>query len=304
MKRRDFIQKTAASSVVLGLSNIGISTIISPETKKITILHTNDVHSHIDPFPADHPRNANMGGAARRAALIESIRKEEENVLLLDAGDIFQGTPYFNYYGGELEFKLMSMMQYDLATMGNHDFDNGIDGFYAQLPHAKFEFVSANYDFKNTVLNDIVKPYKIFNKDGIKIGIFGLGVELDGLVDKKLYKETVYNNPIEVAQDMTRILKEEQKCDLVICLSHLGFSYKNEPYKVSDLELAKKTKNIDLIIGGHTHTFLDKPVVEKNSEGKDVLINQVGCYGINLGKIDFYFSNDKAVKNSGKNIMV
>ena len=304
MKRRDFIQKTAASSVVLGLSNIGINTIISPETKKITILHTNDVHSHIDPFPADHPRNANMGGAARRAALIESIRKEEENVLLLDAGDIFQGTPYFNYYGGELEFKLMSMMQYDLATMGNHDFDNGIDGFYAQLPHAKFEFVSANYDFKNTVLNEIVKPYKIFNKDGIKIGIFGLGVELDGLVDKKLYKETVYNNPIEVAQDMTKILKEEQKCDLVICLSHLGYSYKNEPYKVSDLELAKKTKNIDLIIGGHTHTFLEKPVVEKNSEGKDVLINQVGCYGINLGKIDFYFSKDKAVKNSGKNIIV
>ena len=304
MKRRDFIQKTAASSVVLGLSNIGINTIISPETKKITILHTNDVHSHIDPFPADHPRNANMGGAARRAALIESIRKEEENVLLLDAGDIFQGTPYFNYYGGELEFKLMSMMQYDLATMGNHDFDNGIDGFYAQLPHAKFEFVSANYDFKNTVLNEIVKPYKIFNKDGIKIGIFGLGVELDGLVDKKLYKETVYNNPIEVAQDMSKILKEEQKCDLVICLSHLGYSYKNEPYKVSDLELAKKTKNIDLIIGGHTHTFLEKPVVEKNSEGKDVLINQVGCYGINLGKIDFYFSKDKAVKNSGKNIIV
>jgi 5'-nucleotidase len=304
MKRRDFIQKTAASSVVLGLSNIGINTIISPETKKITILHTNDVHSHIDPFPADHPRNANMGGAARRAALIESIRKEEENVLLLDAGDIFQGTPYFNYYGGELEFKLMSMMQYDLATMGNHDFDNGIDGFYAQLPHAKFEFVSANYDFKNTVLNEIVKPYKIFNKDGIKIGIFGLGVELDGLVDKKLYKETIYNNPVEIAQDMTRILKEEQKCDLVICLSHLGFSYKNEPYKVSDLELAKKTKNIDLIIGGHTHTFLEKPVVEKNSEGKDVLINQVGCYGINLGKIDFYFSNDKTIKNSGKNIIV
>ena len=304
MKRRDFIQKTAASSVVLGLSNIGINTIISPETKKITILHTNDVHSHIDPFPANHPRNANMGGAARRAALIESIRKEEENVLLLDAGDIFQGTPYFNYYGGELEFKLMSMMQYDLATMGNHDFDNGIDGFYAQLPHAEFEFVSANYDFKNTVLNEIVKPYKIFNKDGIKIGIFGLGVELDGLVDKKLYKETIYNNPIEVAQDMTKILKEEQKCDLVICLSHLGYSYKNEPYKVSDLELAKKTKNIDLIIGGHTHTFLEKPVVEKNSEGKDVLINQVGCYGINLGKIDFYFSNDKTIKNSGKNIMV
>ena len=304
MKRRDFIQKTAASSVLLGLSGVSLSSFSTIDTKKITILHTNDTHSHIDPFPADHPKNPNMGGAARRAAIIESIRKEEKNVLLLDAGDIFQGTPYFNYYGGELEFKLMSMMQYDLATMGNHDFDNGIDGFYAQLPHAKFDFVSANYDFKNTVLNDIVKPYKIIIKDGIKIGIFGLGVQLDGLVDKKLYKETVYNNPIEVAQDMTRILKEEKKCDLVICLSHLGFKYKDEPEKPSDIVLAQKTKNIDLIIGGHTHTFLDKPVIEKNSEGKEVLINQVGCFGVNLGRIDFYLTNDKLHHDQTKNIIV
>lgn len=304
MKRRDFIQKTAASSALLGLSGVSLSSFSTIETKKITILHTNDTHSHIDPFPADHPKNPNMGGAARRAAIIESIRKEEKNVLLLDAGDIFQGTPYFNYYGGELEFKLMSMMQYDLATIGNHDFDNGIDGFYTQLPHAKFDFVSANYDFKNTVLNDIVKPYKIIIKDGIKIGIFGLGVQLDGLVDKKLYKETVYNNPIEVAQDMTRILKEEKKCDLVICLSHLGFKYKDEPEKPSDIVLAQKTKNIDLIIGGHTHTFLDKPVIEKNSEGKEVLINQVGCFGVNLGRIDFYLTNDKLLHNQTKNIIV
>lgn len=305
MKRRDFIQKTAASSALLGLTGMSLSSFSTPsDIKKITILHTNDVHSHIDPFPADHPKNPNLGGAARRAAIIEGIRKEEKNVLLLDAGDIFQGTPYFNYYGGELEFKLMSMMQYDLATMGNHDFDNGIDGFYAQLPHAKFDFVSANYDFKNTILNDIVKPYKIIIKDGIKIGIFGLGVQLDGLVDKKLYKETVYNNPIEVAQDMTQILKEEKKCDLVICLSHLGFKYKDEPEKPSDILLAQKTKNIDLIIGGHTHTFLDKPVIEKNSEGKDVLINQVGCFGLNLGRIDFYLSNNNEVINKGKNIIV
>ena len=304
MKRRDFIQKTAASSALLGLTNVTLSSFTSFETKKITILHTNDVHSHIDPFPADHPRNANMGGAARRAALIESIRKEEANVLLLDAGDIFQGTPYFNYYGGELEFKIMSMMHYDLATMGNHDFDNGIEGFYAQLPHAKFEFVSANYDFKNTMLNDIVKPYKIFKKGGLKIGVFGLGIELDGLVDKKMYKETVYNDPVEIAQDMARILKEEQKCNLVICLSHLGYKYRNDPNKISDVELAKKTKNIDLIIGGHTHTFLDKPTIEKNSEDKEVLINQVGCYGINLGRIDFYLSNENEMKNQGKNIIV
>ena len=304
MKRRDFIQKTAAGSALLGLANIGLSSFTTIETKKITILHTNDVHSHIDPFPVDHPRNPNMGGAARRAAIIENIRKEEEHVLLLDAGDIFQGTPYFNYYGGELEFKLMSMMQYDLATIGNHDFDNGIEGLYAQLPHAQFEFVSANYDFKNTVLNSHVKPYKIFNKGGIKIGVFGLGIELEGLVDKKAYKETVYLNPIEVAQDMTRILKHNKKCDLVICLSHLGFNYKNEPNKISDLDLAKKTKDIDLIIGGHTHTFLDKPVIEKNSEGKEVMINQVGCYGINMGRIDFYFTDDAILKGNGKAIIV
>jgi 5'-nucleotidase len=302
MKRRDFIQKTAAGTALLGLANIGLSSFTTIETKKITILHTNDVHSHIDPFPVDHPRNPNMGGAARRAAIIENIRKEEEHVLLLDAGDIFQGTPYFNYYGGELEFKLMSMMQYDLATIGNHDFDNGIEGLYAQLPHAQFEFVSANYDFKNTVLDSHVKPYKIFNKGGIKIGVFGLGIELEGLVDKKAYKETVYLNPIEVAQDMARILKHNKKCDLVICLSHLGFSYKNEPNKVSDLDLAKKTKDIDLIIGGHTHTFLEKPVIQKNSEGKEVMINQVGCYGINLGRVDFYLSDD--AKGYGKAIIV
>lgn len=304
MKRRDFIKNTAASSALLGIAGFSLSSFTSSDLKHITILHTNDVHSYIDPFPADHPRNANMGGVARRAALIESIRKENKNVLLLDAGDIFQGTPYFNYYGGELEFKLMSMMKYDVSTLGNHDFDNGIDGLYSQLPNAKFEFVSANYDFKNTVLDSHVKPYTIKHVDGVKIGIFGLGIELDGLVDKKNYKETVYNNPIEVATDMARILKDQQKCDLVICLSHLGFKYKDEPNKPSDIVLAQKTKNIDLIIGGHTHTFLDKPVIEKNLEGKEVLINQVGCYGLNLGRIDFYLTNDKQVASQGKSIIV
>lgn len=304
MKRRDFIQKTVASSALLSLTGLSLSSFKSNDLKHITILHTNDVHSYIDPFPADHPRNPNMGGVARRASLVEAIRKENPNVLLLDAGDIFQGTPYFNYYGGELEFKLMSMMGYDIATLGNHDFDNGIDGFYSQLPNAKFDFVSANYDFKNTVLDGIVKPYKIKTIDGIKIGVFGLGVELEGLVDKKLYKETVYNNPIEVATDIARILKNEEKCDLVICLSHIGFKYKEDPNKVCDLILAKQTKDIDLIIGGHTHTFLDKPVVEKNLDGKDVLINQVGCYGLNLGRIDFYLSNNKEIQSQGKSIVV
>jgi 5'-nucleotidase len=304
MKRRDFIQKTAASTTLLGLGGLSLSSFTSDDIKKITILHTNDVHSHIDPFPASHPKNPNMGGVARRAAIIESIRKETQNVLLLDAGDIFQGTPYFNYYGGELEFKLMSMMQYDLATIGNHDFDNGIDGLLAQMPHAKFEFVNANYNFKNTVLDSFVKPYKIFVKDGIKIGVFGVGIELKGLVDPKLYKETIYNNPIEIAQQTAKTLKEEKKCDIVICLSHLGFKYKEDAQKPSDIMLAQKTKNIDLIIGGHTHTFLEKPVIEKNLDNKEVLINQVGCFGINLGRIDFYLDTNKNVLSNGRSIIV
>ena len=302
MKRRDFIQKTAAGTA-LALSGLSLSSFTAAPVKKITILHTNDVHSHIDPFDKTDPKYPDMGGAARRATLIESIRKENANVLLLDAGDIFQGTPYFNYYGGELEFKIMSLMKYDLATMGNHDFDNGIDGFYAQLPHAKFDFVSANYDFTNTVLNGIVKPYKIFIKDGIKIGVFGLGIELNGLVNKSLYKETVYNDPIEIAQDITRTLKKTEKCDLVICLSHLGFMYKEEPNKVSDMVLARKTRNIDLIIGGHTHTFLNKPYIEKNLDGEQVVINQVGCYGLNLGQVDFYFTEGRTISEGKTNVV-
>jgi 5'-nucleotidase len=304
MQRRDFIQKTAASSAILALPSIPLMSFGKPELKHLTVLHTNDVHSHIDPFPADDSRNPNQGGVSRRASLIENIRKENPNVLLLDAGDIFQGTPYFNYYGGELEFKLMSMLNYDLATMGNHDFDNGIDGFYAQLPHAKFDFVTANYDFKNTILNEIVKPYKIFNKGGMKIGVFGLGIELQGLVDKKMYKETVYSDPIETTEELTRILKQEEKCDLVICLSHLGYNYKNEPEKISDLNLAKKTKDIDLIIGGHTHTFLDKPTIVMNKIGEQTLVNQVGCYGINLGRIDFYFDYNKKKTHDARTIIV
>lgn len=303
MKRRDFIEKTAASTALLSLG-LSLSSFKS-DIKQITILHTNDVHSHIDPFPMDDPRNPNMGGVSRRASLIENIRKENPNVLLLDAGDIFQGTPYFNYYGGELEFKLMSMMKYDLSTIGNHDFDNGVDGLAAQMPHATFEFVSANYDFKNTTMDGFVKPFKIFNKDGIKIGVFGLGIELKGLVDKIMSKETVYNDPLETAQEMVRILKKENKCDLVICLSHLGYKYsKEDSGKICDLKLAELTKDIDLIIGGHTHTFLDRPTIVKNLDGKEVLVNQVGCYGINLGRIDFYFDNHKSKSSVGKSIVV
>ena len=303
MQRRNFIKQTSAASLLLGLGSLSLQSFSKP-LKKITILHTNDVHSHIDPFGPEDGRNANKGGIARRATLIESIRKENPNTLLLDAGDIFQGTPYFNYYGGELEFKLMSKLKYDVATIGNHDFDNGIDGLYAQLPHANFKFVSANYNFKNTIMDTHVEPYQIILKDGIKIGIFGLGIELKGLVDQKLYKETEYLDPIEIAQETSKILKVDEQCDLVICLSHLGYNYNNNPSKISDLKLAAATKHIDLIIGGHTHTFLPKPTVVKNIEGKNMLVNQVGCFGLYLGRIDFYFDETGNAGSNGTTIIV
>jgi 5'-nucleotidase len=302
MKRRKFIKQTSAS---LALASVGGLTFKSCETKPkhITILHTNDTHSQIEPFDPNHHKFANKGGVARRASLVQKVRNENPNTLLLDAGDIFQGTPYFNYFGGEIEFKLMSLLKYDAATMGNHDFDNSIEGFHHQLPNANFDFVCANYDFKNTILNTLVKPYKIFFKDGIKIGVFGLGIELQNLVSPELFKETTYLDPIEITKDITRELKENENCDLIICLSHLGYHYKNTQ-KVSDLKLAAATKDIDLIIGGHTHTFLPKPTLVKNLDDETVIVNQVGAYGVNLGRIDFYFDKQSNKKISNKTIIV
>ncbi len=302
MKRKDFIQNTAAATAFVSIGGLSSLSFKQAAEKHITILHTNDVHSHIEPFGPEEGRNANLGGIARRATLIEKIRLENPNILLLDAGDIFQGTPYFNFYGGELEFKLMSKLKYDAATIGNHDFDNGIDGLYAQLPHADFDFLISNYDFSNTIMDGQTKDYRVFNKDGVKIGVFGLGIELKGLVNDKLYKETKYLDPLEMATEVSSKLKNEEKCDLVICLSHLGYEYKSN--KVSDIKLARATENIDLIIGGHTHTFLEKPTVEKNKAGKNVLVNQVGCYGLYLGRVDFYLDAGKNLKADGTKVAV
>jgi len=301
MKRRKFITNTSAAGALLSLG--GLNSCVSSPKKHITILHTNDVHSHIDAFPSDHSSFANLGGLARRAALVDSIRKENPNTLLFDAGDIFQGTPYFNFYGGELEFKLMSMLKYDAATIGNHDFDNGIDGLYAQLPNAKFQLLSANYDFGTTVMNGHVKPYNTYTVDGIKVGVYGLGIELNGLVTQRLFKETKYLDPFEIALDTERTLKTEENCDVIVCLSHLGFEYRSEQ-KPDDLKLAAKTNYTNLIIGGHTHTFLEKPTLIKNASEDTVLVNQVGCFGLNLGRIDFYFDAAKNISGSGVSIQV
>ena len=289
--RRDFIKK--ASLGALGFSLIPNELLGNTDLIKLTILHTNDMHSHIQPFKDG--RNKGLGGMAQRASLIKKIRAENEHVLLLDAGDIFQGTPYFNMYGGELEFKLMSAMKYDAATIGNHDFDNGLDGILRKLPHAKFPFLCSNYDFSDSLLSGQFEPYKVFKKGGIRIGVFGIGIELDGLVPKSLYGNTIYHNPIRKSNYYADHLKNELGCDLIICLSHLGFKYKGQ--KIDDINLAEQTNNIDLIIGGHTHTFLNKPITRLNSKQKEVLIAQVGWAGIKIGKIDYFFSQKKVIKN-------
>lgn len=295
--RREFIKKAAAASLLTMVPTANLLAEEFNKTQKITILHTNDQHSRIEPFePSNDETYSNKGGFARRAALIHQIRQQEENVLLLDAGDVVQGTPYFNLFGGDLEYKLMSQMGYDVGTLGNHEFDNGLEGIKSRMPHAKFEIVIANYDFTNTLMEGFFKPYKVIQKSGVRIGIFGVGVDLTGLVSRDAYGEMKYYDPIEIAQDMSRILREEEKCDLVICLSHIGYEYQHDDGVVSDKHLAKKTSGIDLIIGGHTHTFLPQPEEFLNAKGKTVLYNQVGWAGLFLGRIDFHLQHGKVQK--------
>ncbi|HEU4718705.1 MAG TPA: metallophosphatase [Bacteroidia bacterium] len=295
--RRDFLKAVSGAASLLGLGAFTSSFRKAGKDNRVrlVILHTNDVHSHIDPFPDTDPKYPGLGGVERRAALISQVRREEENVLLLDAGDIFQGTPYFNMYGGEAEMKLMTAMGYEASAIGNHDFDGGLDNLAKQLEHASFPLLCANYDFTGTPMEGKTQPYKVFSKGGLSVGVFGLGIELAGLVDSRLYGKTLYLDPIVKAAEMVKVLKDEKKCDVVICLSHLGYKYPND--KVSDVVLAQKSRDIDVIIGGHTHTFLDKPVVIKNREQKDVAVVQVGWAGIRLGKIIIH-TDKKAKKKS------
>jgi 5'-nucleotidase len=192
-------------------------------------------------------------------------------------------------FGGELEMKLMTEMGYDAATMGNHDFDIGLEGFKKAKSHAKFPFLCANYDFSETILNGETKKYEIFQKGALKIGVFGIGIELNGLVTENNFGKTKYLDPVSTANSMAKELRKKG-CDLVICLSHLGYDY-TDSSRISDRKLAQQTSNIDIILGGHTHTFLEKPTIEKNKKGKNVLINQVGYAGLYLGRIDIDVEN-------------
>lgn len=296
--RRHFIKTlalgTTASGLILPACNNGLNA-----KTKITILHTNDVHSHIEPFPSNHAKFPGQGGFARRAALIKQIRSEEEHVIVLDSGDIFQGTPYFNFYKGELEIKLMGAMGYDAGTIGNHEFDNGSEELAKQIKKANFPFIISNYNLKGSDLENLTQPYKIINKGAVKIGIIGLGIDLEGLATANNYPNIYYQDPIIEGDKNAKYLKETEKCDFVIALSHLGYEYKND--KVCDITVANKTKNIDLILGGHTHTFLKQPTPIKNLANNDVYINQTGYGGLKLGRIDMLFDKRNGSKQLAYN---
>ena len=296
MDRRRFIRNVAAGTAGITLGAVPYELFAHEDFTTISILHTNDIHSHIEPFTDTDDRYANRGGLARIAKLATLERQKNPNTLLLDAGDMFQGTPYFNYFKGELMLKVMSDAGYDASTIGNHEFDNGLQGIKDPLPNAEFPIISSNYDFSDTILSGSFPEYKIFKRDGVKIGIYGVGIELENLVGKKNYGATVYNDPLVVAQKMESFLKNDKNCDLVICLSHLGLRYRDN--KVSDMDLAAETSYTDLIIGGHTHTYLEKPLEEKNKLGQPVIVNQAWWAGLVVGKIDFVFEKSKRNKKA------
>lgn len=303
MNRRKFIIDTSLTTggLLLGAKD----TVASEKGTRLTILHTNDVHSRLDPFPMDGSRNAGQGGVAARAALIKQIRAEEEHVLLLDAGDIFQGTPYFNVFKGEPELKAMQLMGYDAVIMGNHDFDAGLENFAEKMRvFGKMPVVMSNYGFEGTAMEAINQPFKIFKKGDLRIGLVGVGIELQGLVPEQLYGKTVYLDPIQQASVNASLLKQKHHCDMVICLSHLGDRYADN--KVSDEVLAKESVDIDLIIGGHTHRFFDKPREYTNKKGNKVIVNQVGWGGLQLGRLDFDFlgKRPKRLDKSPSNLVV
>lgn len=288
--RRDFLKNFLGLGGTLALGAWPLESLAetAAEAVRVTILHTNDVHSRLDPFPANDPRNAGKGGIVNRARLISQIRAEQKNVLLLDAGDAFQGTPYFNFFHGEPEIRAMRLLGYDAMTMGNHDFDGGAELFARQIrAHANFPVLVANYDVTDSPLRDVVKPYRVFKKDGVRIGVFGLGIAPGGLIPLNLFAGTRYLDPVAKANELALFLRNEERCSLVICLSHLG--YRMDGGEISDLKLAPQTRGIDLIIGGHTHTFLKEPTTVPNLDGKPMLVNQVGFGGIHLGRLDFTF---------------
>ncbi len=276
MKRLLFIFSLTIFSIV----------VYAQESERLVILYTNDTHSIIDPMPSNDSKYPNLGGMERRAAYVEEVRQENPYVLLLQAGDIVQGTPYYNIFQGKAEIELMNSMKYDASCIGNHEFDLGLEGLSQLVQWAKFPLLSANYNFNQPLLHDEIKDYIILKRGNIKIGIFGLGIDPKGLIAKKNYEGMQFLSPLETGNKTADYLKQEKKCDLVICLSHLGYYNKKDSTELGDIRLASGSKNIDIIIGGHTHTYLFTPDRVKNQNGKEVVITQMGKNGIFVGRLD------------------
>jgi 5'-nucleotidase len=282
MQRRNFLASLGAAVAASRLPLRGEDV---PGIARLTLLHTNDTHSRIEPFGPGNGTISGKGGMARRATLVKQLRKQLGNTLLLDAGDVFQGTPYFNRYKGVLDYKLMSMVGYDAATLGNHDFDNGVDGLLTAMAEATFPFVNCNFDMKGAPrLAQRVQPWIVKQLQGVRVGITGVCVDFKGLVAPKNHEGVVWQNPLESLKPVIKLLREQEKVDMVVLLSHLGYDLKGAG--LDDVTLAKQLPGIDVIIGGHSHTFLEEPVKIKN-EGGETLIFQVGFGGVNLGRLDF-----------------
>ncbi len=312
--RRKFLRASVAGGAALALpqsraqlfSTSAWSAISSPlldvaagETL-ITILHTNDTHSQIDPLPENDKQYGGKGGVARRATLVKRVRKENPNTLLVDAGDVFQGTPYFNFYKGEVEYKSMSLIGYDVVTLGNHDFDNGVDALVAAMKFANFDFVSSNYDVQGTPLETRVKRYVVRVLGGVRVGLFGMGVSPDNLITPQNFKGVKYMDPVKSARDVVEVLRQRERCNLVIGMSHLGYFPNAKEDEIGDTQVASQVDGIDFIASGHTHTFMQSPVLTKQPSGNDTIIFQVGKSGIYVGRIDFKLKAGKVVASAGR----
>ena len=271
---------------IVGLLLVCMAVVVSAQQKELFILQTSDTHSRIEPIPP-HTADpaAGMGGVVRRATFVKEFRNEHPDVLLFDCGDISQGTPYYNLFKGEVEIKSMNLMKYDAMTIGNHEFDFGMDNMARLFRMANFPVVCANYDMTGTVLEGIVKPYVVLERSGLKIGVFGISPKLEGLVQADKCEGVVYKDPVATAQEMADLLKNKEHCDVVICLSHLGIHSGADESEEYDNNLVVKTRNIDVILGGHTHTNMEHPAIYQNADGKDVPIMHVGKSGVYVGKM-------------------
>ena len=259
------------------------SVVAVAQKKQLVILHTNDTHSCIMPLNPNLADTAlaGRGGFLRRMALIEDERAKTPGLLLIDSGDFSQGSPYYNFYKGEVEVELMNRMGYDVATIGNHEFDFGLENMARIFRMAKFPIVCANYDFTGTPVEGLVKPYTIIKRNGLKIGVFGLSPQPKGLVDTTKFVGVKYLDPVETARRMAALLKTKKKCDVVICVSHLGW----EDEELTDQMLVLATRDIDIVLGGHSHTYMKTLRYVKNVDGKDVPVDQNGKHGIWIGRI-------------------